>query len=350
MEIQTEIRDTSEATILHFSDRGAQLVFRHSENVRGLVEILAPELAAGIDFNRLTRSNRDFLSDTLRQQVADLVYSVPFQSGSETEEILIYILLEHQSTVDDLMGFRVLFYMTQIWDEQRRQWEAENVPKSKRRFRAVLPIVFYTGNQRWNAPLSLAELMALPAELDRFVPAFETLFLSVKEASVSELTKTGHPLGWVLTVLQKERADEPVLRETLQTAVSHFTDLDAAHHRVLLRYLVLLILHRRPEKEHKGLINLVDRHAPEMEVETMAQSMAEVLLERGIEQGETRAKRDAVLNLLRIRFDSVPESITNEIAAIQSVSRLDLLFEKAVIAETLDEIQGDIQNSDALDL
>ena len=74
----------------------------------------------------------------------------------------------------------------------------------------------------------------------------------------------------------------------------------------------------------------------------MAQTMAEYLIERGkeqgIEQGETRAKQEALIKLLRFRFDSVPESVTNQITLIQSLSRLDLLFEKVLTAQTIDEI------------
>ena len=88
----------------------------------------------------------------------------------------------------------------------------------------------------------------------------------------------------------------------------------------------------------------------------MAQTMAEHLIERGIEQGiergkergieqgETRAKQEAVLKLLRFRFDSVPESVTHQITRIQSLSRLDLLFETVLTAQTLDEI--DLYNRD----
>ena len=74
----------------------------------------------------------------------------------------------------------------------------------------------------------------------------------------------------------------------------------------------------------------------------MAQTMAEHLIERGkaqgFEQGETRAKQEALLKLLRFQFDSVPESITNQITQIQSHSRLDSLFESVLTAQTLDEI------------
>ena len=80
------------------------------------------------------------------------------------------------------------------------------------------------------------------------------------------------------------------------------------------------------------------------QVEVMAQTMAEHLIERGIEQGETRAKQETLLKLLQFRFDSVPESVINQITLTQSHSRLDSLFERVLTAQTLDEV--DLQNRD----
>ena len=72
--------------------------------------------------------------------------------------------------------------------------------------------------------------------------------------------------------------------------------------------------------------------------------MAQTMAERLIEQGETQAKQEAVLKLLRLRFGSVSESMTNEITSIQSLSRLDLLFEKALTAWALNEIDRQIHD------
>ena len=165
---ETEVRSFFQIPIEHFSDRSARWLLEDKENVRGLVELVASELVALLDFSRLAQLNRSFISDTLREQESDILFSVPFQSESETDELLIYILIEHQSTVDPAMGFRVLFYMMQIWDSQRREWESTNVPKSQWRLRPILPIVFYTGAQRWHTPLTLTALMDIPGVLTRF--------------------------------------------------------------------------------------------------------------------------------------------------------------------------------------
>ena len=273
------------------------------------------------------------------------------------------------------MGFRVLFYMVQIWDSQRREWESDNVPKSQWRFRPILPVVFYTGEQRWSTPLTLNAVMDIPDVFSRFVPQFDTLFLGVKETDEARLTETDHPLGWLLTVLQKEHANKEAIRTALIEAMSHLNTLDDAQsqqRRRAILYLFLLILHRRPVEEHEELRTLFNQYIQQSsdreEVVVMAQTMAEHLVERGkaqgieqgiergleqgiergkaqgIEQGETRAKQASVLKLLRFRFNSVPESVTSQITRIRSVSRLDSLFENALTAETLDEL--DLQNRD----
>ena len=279
-----------------------------------------------------------------------MVFRVPFQSGSDTDELLIYILIEHQSTVDPTMGFRVLFYMTQIWDSQRREWESESVPKSQWRFSPILPIVFYTGDQRWTRPLTLNAIMDIPDALSRFVPMFDILFLSVKETDESELTKTDHPLGWALTVLQKENATVEELRsEALIEALSHISALDEAsarQRRRAISYLLLLILNRRSIEERPELTNLFEQHvldtSDKEEAERMTQTIVEHHFERGIEQGKIEEKQSGVVKVLRLRFHTIPESIADEIYLIRSLSRLDSLLEQAVTATTLDEI--DLQN------
>ena len=170
-----------------------------------------------------------------------------------------------------------------------------------------------------------------------------------------------------------------MLRTALIAAMSPINALgeeQAQQRRRAISYLLLLILHRRPAEEHEELSTLVDQHIEQPldreEVGVMAQTMAEHLIERGkaqgfeqgkaqgieqgieqgkaqgkaqgIEQGETRAKQEALLKLIRFQFESVPESVINQITLIQSHSRLDSLFERVLAAQTLDEI--DWQNRD----
>lgn len=44
---------------------------------------------------------------------------------------------------------------------------------------------------------------------------------------------------------------------------------------------------------------------------------------------------------MQIRFDSVPPAIVKKVKAIRSINRLDTLFEKAAIANSIAEIEID---------
>ena len=64
--------------------------------------------------------------------------------------------------------------------------------------------------------------------------------------------------------------------------------------------------------------------------EGIAQGKAEGLLE---------GKRQAVLRLLHSQFQNVPESLLERITALESISALDTLFDQAMTAESLDDLQ-----------
>ena len=145
------------------------MALEDKEGVRGLLETIADDLAGNLDFSHLTHINRSFIPYNLREQASDILYSVPFRTESKTDEVFIYILIERRSNVEATIAFDMLFYMTQIWEFQRREWESNNTPKSQRRLCPIIPIVFCEREQRWQIPLELSRLMDLPDMFSGFV-------------------------------------------------------------------------------------------------------------------------------------------------------------------------------------
>jgi len=339
--------------IEQFHDRSIRWLLEDKENVKGLFEILSTHLVEQIDFSQLTLINKTYIPDNLRKQESDMIYSVPFRGESENEKLLIYILIEHQSTVDISMGYRVLFYMTQIWDAQRRDWESNNLPKNQWRLQPIVPIVLYTGDRKWKHPLSLHAMMDVPESLKGFVPSYDILFLNVKDTDRSDLTRTDHPFGWLLTVLQKEQGSINELMSAILEAVRHIDTLDADDVQQWQRavfYIYLLIMHRRPPTDHEVLKSLVRENIQntvhQEEEELMERTMAEHLIkqgiEKGIEKGEKRgqiqAKRETLLKMLDLRIGSVPVSVANKVSRMRSLTRLDSLLEQVATANVLDDI------------
>src|SRR5215210_7551520 len=103
--------------IREFADHSAQWLFEDPQNVRGLMQILEPELAELLDFGRAQRVNRTFVPADFQEEESDLVYLVPCrdEAAGTVRDVWIYLLLEHQSKRDPLMGLRVLLYMCELW-------------------------------------------------------------------------------------------------------------------------------------------------------------------------------------------------------------------------------------------
>ena len=328
-------------------------MIRQREHLEALLQMLAGEIAEALDFDRVQQVPRSFISDELRTQESDMIFSVPFRAPTAgCEEVIIYILIEHQSTVDPSMELRLLSYMTQIWMEERRSWVEGKVSKAEWRLTPIVPVVFYTGTGAWRSPFSLTTLMDLPEVLKRFVPTFDTLFLDVKATDPDELTQTGHTLGWLLTVLRQEHADPPVMREALLDALTGIRDLHTqdieAYTRAIL-YLFLLILHRRQAVEHQDLLGiLTQEHTQNQEIVNMADSIIALSekrgiqkgIEQGIEQGARQTSIESTLAILNTRFsDADVDTLTPTLEAIEDLNRLKQLILEASLVESFRAFQ-----------
>ncbi|MBC8231512.1 Rpn family recombination-promoting nuclease/putative transposase [bacterium] len=346
--------------VREFADRGTKWLLESSENVSGLLQIIDFSLSTKIDFSRLHDEKKTFILDNLRQQESDLVFTAPFldeETGTEGE-VLIFILIEHQSEPDISMGFRMLFYMTQIWDTQRREWERDDVPKSQWNFRPILPVLFYTGKPSWGAPISVADAMKqLPKPLERFVPGHDTLFLNLKATEKERLTAYEHSFGWLLRVIQQENASTEELVRELELAIAQLDKLPEKESNQWIRamhYILLLIYNRREPEEHVKLTGVVQNAVQDKkrreEVSKMGRTIAQALIEEGmeigvergmeigVEKGMIQTNQERLIELIRFRFQSINPEISDKIRSIRNADRLTALFRRALSANSIDEI------------
>jgi len=327
--------------IREFPDRGTKWLLETPENVRALLRIVAADLAEGLDFSRLEPVKTDFIPDNLREQQADLVFRAPFRDAAEEREVVIVLLIEHQSTPDPSMAFRLLFYMVLIWDAQRRKWIDEEVPKSQWRFHPILPLVFYTGTETWATGLELAELMDLPAPLQRFVPRHDTLFLSLQAEDEEALTAADHPFGWLMACLRGTGLPLPEFQALLRKALGRLNALPEEARQQWEKaafYLALLVYHRREETEQAGLLEVIQRGMGEgcrrEEIEEMGKTIAQALMEEGAQ----RAKQEDLLVLLEEKFGPLPAGIPEQVREIEDLERLSSLLRGILTADSLADL------------
>ncbi|MCC2672474.1 MAG: putative transposase, partial [Armatimonadetes bacterium] len=286
--------------IREFNDRSTLWLLDDPANLRDLLQLLEPGVVAALDFEHAQRVNRSFIPADLRKQESDLIFRTPTRSGTE-QSVWVYLLLEHQSRPDPEMELRLLSYVTQLWESERRSWLDHNVPAAQRRLSPVVPIVLYTGHEPWTAPFRLSDLVAGPAMLARFVPAWDTLFLDLHRTPPEALTEITTAIGWALRVLQEERAPSEQLEAVLSEALSRLeslTDQQTGQWVRLVWYLLLMLFHRRELSDYTKLQETVwsgarrskFRETSGQELTTMSMTMADYMRQ----QGEARGLRNGL--------------------------------------------------------
>jgi hypothetical protein len=130
-----------------------KLVFSDPARSAAELRVILPErVSRHIDWDSLQAVHASFVDAALNQRHGDLMFSARLVEGNEA---YLWLLFEHQSTIDRWMPLRML----EMAVEFLKGWRKEH-PEALR-LPAILPIVLYQGATPWTTPRTLAELYDL---------------------------------------------------------------------------------------------------------------------------------------------------------------------------------------------
>ena len=112
--------------------------------------------AAALDFDTLREGPTEGVTDELRRRLGDVVWSIDRRDGRGGMQTL-HVVIEHQSGVDHSMPLRFLNYTSLLYQRlyrDRTKWSKGDTAD------LVLHVVVYNGQEPWDAPLTLARLVA----------------------------------------------------------------------------------------------------------------------------------------------------------------------------------------------
>jgi hypothetical protein len=343
--------------VRQFKENGTKMLLEHPANVRDLLRLVQAPWLDEIDFGHMQQIKTTFIRRDYRHLESDIVLTAPL-GGPRTgpgKKLLIYILIEHQSEPDRLMPLRLADSQLQILRYQVRKWSQTHSSLARVRLWPVLPVVFYTGLQRWPAVGTLADLIERGDEFRAVTPIVERpLFLNLPELDAAALERDGGYFGWVLRLVQQRKSRAGEFLELLQRVGAHLEAMPPAERqrwRELLDYVGALVYHDRNEAEHAKLQEALERSMQNeelrQEVIEMGKSMADVLMERGEQKGRTEGRIEAsvktrqqtLVRQLRKRFGDVPRGVVRAVESTSNVARLDDWLDRLVVANTLDELE-----------
>ena len=171
--------------------------------------------------DNLVLVNKSFILNDYKEKEADIIYRLKLGD----KDIIFYVVLELQSTVDFTMAFRLLIYMTELWKQVFLNSDKNERERKGYKLPAIIPIVVYNGSAKWTAVRSFKEMQAGSEFLGEYLLDFKYKFVDVHECPEKQLYDMKSLIGTVFSIEQCETSEELLNRlEKLIAIAKSFSD------------------------------------------------------------------------------------------------------------------------------
>jgi len=242
---------------------------------RDFMEIHLPaKLRALCDFNTLKLENGSFVEENLRQYFSDILYSLKTVGGTTG---YIQVLIEHQSSPDKHMAFRLIRYAVAAMQN--------HLDAGHDKLPLVIPVLFYTG-KRTPYPYSTNWLQEFSCPIEAR-DLYSNNFPLVDITVIPDEEIMEHRSMAALTLLQKH-IHQRNLRELMDKLVALLLNeyLASPQVKALIHYIIQAGNTADAETFVRELALRVPKH--EGELMTIAQQLEQKGIKKGILLGEQR--------------------------------------------------------------
>jgi predicted transposase YdaD len=311
-----------------------------------LSRFLPAEVLAELRIEEATPYPGTIIDAKLKEHHADLIYRVPLRHCSQAapldaqipEEALMFMLFEHQSTLEPLMAFRLLGYMTAVWDDYVRQTRAALLPPT-------VAVVLYHGDRPWDISPHFADIVAFSPDRTSaqrpHVPEFSYIINDLSSIP-DEVLQAGALDGLVRLLFKYSRDD--LLSQKLPEWVALF-DQVAAEGTPGLQGLSLVVEYLMQGRRVPPQVIDIIGELVSAEVRQVFKSTADLLREegeaRGRAEGEARGRAKDILRILAAHRVPVSSELEDVILGCRDLAQLDRWFDRALTARTVDDMLRD---------
>jgi len=241
---------------------------------------LPAELRAICDLSTLKLESGSFVEDDLRQYFSDVLYSLKTTAG----EGYVHVLIEHQSSPDKHMAFRLMRYAVAAMQR--------HLESGHKKLPLVIPVLFYTGKRspypystRW---LNEFDEPALAGKL------YSSAFPLVDVTVIPDDEIASHRSMAALTLLQKHIHQRDLTELTDRLAPILLAGyLSSSQVISLVHYIVQAGETADAESFVRELAQRVPQHGDALM--TIAQQLEQKGIQKGIQLGRQEGRNEGML-------------------------------------------------------
>ena len=308
-----------------FNDKQSVITF--------IKNFLPKEIRDNVDYEAFHREDTTYVTKEMKTFYADKVWSTKW--GKTDKSIKVSFLFEHKSQPENpwlqLIQYLLEGYRQQILEQQK----INKANKEKRRIRltAIIPILFYHGEGKWQYR-KFEDYFDLPDPyLKRFIPNFDYLLTDLANYSDKELLALEVSFLLSTLLLLKHKSDKTFIQQNYQEIFIFVEQLKEHPNTGNFLEIMILYLFRTYKLEKQEVMDIV-KDLP-TDVQDTAMTTYEIAVaegeKKGMKKGETIGlKKGKFILALEIALDLLVEKLNISNQRIAKITKLPVTFIKNI--------------------
>ena len=221
--------DSSTYTVLYNDLNETKINDIHDKSYRNLLNdkeefslFLSNFLGYTISSDNLSKYNNDFITNNFNNRRSDIVYKLNNKP--------IYIFVEHQSTIDYSINYRIFSYYSLLLNDVV---DKTKIKQKNYKFPIIIPILLYTGTNKWNLAPNIKDKQVNSKVFNNKKLDYEYDFISIHNYSIPQLLKSNTTIGYMMATDKCISKDE--LYDVLNTL--SLLDISDSQKKILQRYI-----------------------------------------------------------------------------------------------------------------
>ncbi len=286
-----------EPLIYHTHDKLFKATFQDVEAAIDCIKYLLPaKIAEQIDLNNFKQDETHYTTRFLKMLITDVVYQTS-QIGTG-KNIALALLWEHKSNPYENICVQLLNYMSAIWQRDLALG---------RPLTAVIPIVFYHGEEKWEKQKLIDKFEGLSLELHGFVPQFDYHLISVHDIPDTEIFKLSKTtLLGTLLLMFKKIYDTNFLKKH-KSKIFEFFRNNPEKSDLYFKFALYFV--NNAQLQDEAIIETINSFPKKIKSSAMTTHLTfgERKLKEGIKEGIKEERKKNVTRLLLRGILSIPE-------------------------------------------
>lgn len=258
-----------------------------------------------ITADNIEKYNRSFITKNYLEKNSDIVYRVKDKN--------IFFLVEHQSTIDYTMPLRLLEYSYEII---RDSIDKTKIKDMKYKVPAVIPILLYTGNDKWEIPYIFR--MNIAKTLLKVGIDFSHVVVDTHKYSKDELLSSNSMVGYAMQAEKCETKEE--LLEVIKIMLINKTK----EKETIIRMMRYAFNDRIRENEIMELCEQIERGEVEKAMTTIVERLERQERKRVLKEVQKRIKQEKAKMYMVAKYMLAQGMNKEDVKKVTGLSEKDL--------------------------